>query len=421
MKRIHKYFYRGKKIMTFFNIYIIDNSHASKNGMSGGEKIVMELSRRWAKKVNIKMILYTSNLGAYIWNRYQVSNVKTIQLMELKDYSNIFFSYFYRAIIGTFGLRRLNIDQNDENIIYSASDFWPDSIPAFFMKMKNKSIVWIAGFYLFAPKPWQRDSPYRGKRFFIGLFYYMSQLPIYWIVERYADMVFVTSEPDVKKFITKKRSEEKVVVIRGGVDIGPSTEYLSSDNVIPLSDRKYDACFVGRFHYQKGVLELIDIWKLVCKRKPNAKLAMIGIGPLEGEVKTRIVTLKLDDNIDLLGFKDGTDKYEIFKQSKIIVHPATYDSGGMAAAEGMAWGLPGVSFDLEALKTYYPKGMLKTPIGNQIVFANNIIKLLNDGELYNKTKEDAIILIRQEWNWDKRAEDILNKIKSSYTRYDHIC
>ncbi len=257
--------------MTFFNIYIINNGHASKNDMSGGEKIVMELARCWAKKANIKIILCTSNLGAYIWNKYQVSNVKTIQLMELKDNSNISFSYFYRAIIGTFGLRRLNIDQNDENIIYSASDFWPDSIPAFFMKMKNKSIIWIAGFYLFAPKPWQRDSPYKGKRFFIGLFYYMSQLPIYWIVERYADLVFVTSEPDVKKFITNKRSKDKIVVIRGGVDIEPSTEYLHSDNIIPLSDRKYDACFVGRFHYQKGVLELIDIWKLICEKKPNAK------------------------------------------------------------------------------------------------------------------------------------------------------
>jgi glycosyltransferase involved in cell wall biosynthesis len=235
-------------------------------------------------------------------------------------------------------------------------------------------------------------------------------LPIYWIIKRYADIVFVTSKPDVNKFITNKRSAEKIVVIRGGVDVEPSTEYLSSNNLIPISDRKYDACFVGRFHYQKGVLELIDIWKSVCEKKSNAKLAMIGVGPLESEVKNKISELELNKNIELLGFKDGTDKYEIFKQSKIMVHPATYDSGGMAAAEGMAWGLPGVSFDLEGLKSYYPKGMVKTKIHNIDQFATNITELLDNREYYDKISKEARDLIVEVWDWNKRSEQIYNSI-----------
>jgi glycosyltransferase involved in cell wall biosynthesis len=50
----------------------------------------------------------------------------------------------------------------------------------------------------------------------------------------------------------------------------------------------------------------------------------------------------------------------------------------MAAWEAMACGLPGVSFDLPALRTYYPKGMLKTPCYDLKAFAENILKLLND-------------------------------------------
>jgi len=56
----------------------------------------------------------------------------------------------------------------------------------------------------------------------------------------------------------------------------------------------------------------------------------------------------------------------------------------MSAAEAMAWGLPGVSFDLEALKTYYPKGMIKTPCFNHDKFAANIINLLSNQSLYQK-------------------------------------
>ena len=137
---------------------------------------------------------------------------------------------------------------------------------------------------------------------------------------------------------------------------------------------------------------------------------MIGVGPLEVEVREKIQKLGLQGNIELIGFRDGEEKYKIFKQSKIVVHPATYDSGGMAACEAMAWGLPGVSFDLEALKSYYPQGMIKTPCYDLKVFAENILDLIEDGQLYEKISKEAIDWAK-EWDWDKRAEDILHVIK----------
>ena len=236
------------------------------------------------------------------------------------------------------------------------------------------------------------------------------QKPTYYLAKKYADYVFVTSQPDVEKFVTKKRDQSRIIVVQGGVDITESEKYLHSAEAIPIEKRRYDACFVGRFHYQKGVVGLIDIWNEVCKNKPEAKLAMIGIGSLESKVKEKIKKIKLENNIELLGFRDGQEKYEIFKQSKIIVHPATYDSGGMAAAEGMAWGLPGVSFDLEALKTYYPKGMIKIERGNNGQFAENIIKLLNNKSYYSTISQEARDLIVEVWDWKKRAKNIFIKI-----------
>jgi glycosyltransferase involved in cell wall biosynthesis len=386
------------------DIHVINNCHTRIGGMSGGDRIIIELVRRYEKG---KIFLYTSNFGAATWGQYKLNNVKPIKFINFKRQTG-FSSYPYRTLIGCLELSKIKIKL--AGIIYSASDFWPDSIPAFIMKLKNPKSKWIAGFYLFAPAPFQKDSPYKGKKWLAGLLYWLTQLPIYFIVKRYADMVFVTSEPDVNRFVTKRRGRDRVVVIRGGVDIKPSDRYLNSSDIIPVNKRKYDVCFVGRFHYQKGALELIDIWKYACEKKPGLKLAMIGCGPLENEIKKKINEYKLSDNIDLLGFKDGNEKYEIFKQSKVVVHPATYDSGGMAACEAMAWGLPGVSFDLEALKTYYPKGMLKTPCYNFKVFACNILKLLEDSEMHNRMSQDAISWART-WDWDKRAANVFNIIK----------
>lgn len=92
------------------------------------------------------------------------------------------------------------------------------------------------------------------------------------------------------------------------------------------------------------------------------------------------------------------------------MHPAIYDSGGMAACEAMACGLPGVSFDLPALKTYYPKGMIKTPCYDLKAFAENILKLLADEKLYKRTAKDALEWAK-EWDWDKKAEDLLSLLE----------
>ena len=171
------------------------------------------------------------------------------------------------------------------------------------------------------------------------------------------------------------------------------------------------AVFIGRFHPQKGVLKLIDIWEEVCERKHGAKLAMIGVGELARAVKKKIEKCGLEQNIILFGFKDGIEKIKIFKDSRVVVHPRYYDSGGMAACEAMACGLPGVSFDLPALKTYYPKGMIKTPCYDLNAFAENILNLLNDEKLYDKTSKDAVAWAK-EWDWDKQAERLLKIVET---------
>ena len=378
--------------------------------LSGGDRIFIELSKRFSHELHTT--LFVSSEGWEICKREGLKEVDyQIWASDRFNRYGYFINYLYRTFISIVNSLRVKIKKCD--IVYSSSDFWPDSIAAFIIKLRNPEVKWVAAFYLFAPNPYQADSPYKGRKWLIGLFYWLTQLPIYWIVKRYADMVFVTSEPDMKKFITKIRNSSRILVIRGGVDLNPSEIYLNSGSDIHIEKRKYDACFVGRFHYQKGVIELVEIWRLVCQKKPGAKLAMIGVGPLEEEVNKKIDNLGLRDNIELMGFKNGEEKYDIFKQSKMILHPAMYDSGGMAAAEAMAWGLPGVSFDLEALRTYYPKGMIKTKCFDLQEFADNIIELLTHNELYNKLSKEALGLVRKEWDWNVRAKNIYDALMRS--------
>jgi glycosyltransferase involved in cell wall biosynthesis len=311
---------------------------------------------------------------------------------------------YQRLRAGIQALKTSEQELKDVDVVYSASDFYPDFYPAYLMKRRNPKIIWIAGYYLFAPVPWAKVTPYTGTQRIRGLIYWLMQRPSYYLINKYADKVFVTSEPDVKYFVNAKRPRDQVIVVQGGVDVTASEEYLGQ---LAVGGR----CFVGRLHYQKGVLLLIDIWKRVCDKKADAKLAMIGNGPLEDEIRAKIKGLGLEKNVDLLGFMDGEQKFEIFKQSKVMVHPATYDSGGMAAAEGMAWRLPGVSFDLEALKTYYPQGMVKIPCYDQQQFADTILRLLDDRAFYEEHARLAYELVLNVWDWNKRAENVWKDLR----------
>ena len=389
------------------HFYYMGNSRVTAKSMDGGTRIFIETAKRWVNQGHL-MDLLTTRENYDVCLHYGLSKVNFNFIPSNKGVGNLYLIYLSRMLRACVWAFSVRVSRYENVVIYSGSDFWPDSIPAWVLKMRFRHAKWVAPFYLFASNPFSKESPYKGARRLRGLFYYLSQMPVYGLIRRYADMVWVTSEPDRWRFIDSRLSPEKVVAVRGGVDV------KTPASIPEPAKKRFDAVFIGRFHPQKGVLELVDIWRFVCEKRKSAMLAVIGVGDLERELRKKISDYGLENNVALFGFKDGVEKLKIFKDSKVVVHPATYDSGGMAACEAMACGLPGVSFDLPALKTYYPKGMIKTPCFDLKAFAGNILKLLTDEKLYERTAKDALEWAK-EWDWDKRAEDLLSVVQHSFT------
>jgi glycosyltransferase involved in cell wall biosynthesis len=377
-------------------------------GISGGDRIFIECVKRWSGK-DYTINVFTSKVGLELCKRYGLGlkNVTYIVLSPSKlEKSNLYLAYVIRLIKGSIIITRfLEKIKDTKIVVYSESDFWPDSIPAWVLKMRFRRAKWIAAFYLFTSSPFSKGSLSKGFGRLRRLFYYLSQVPVYGLIRKYADMVWVTNELDRWRFIDGRRlTADKVIAIKGGVDV-------RTPSLVPEPmEKKFDTIFIGRLVPEKGVLELIDIWKYVCEKKKDAKLAILGSGPLNSQVQNKIRQYGLTDNIKTFGFVDGVEKFKIIKESKVVVHPSIIDSGGMAACEAMICGLPGVSFDLQSLKVYYPKGMLKTPSYDLKIFANNVLKLLDDESLYRNLSKEAIDFAK-DWDWDKVAKEALNKVK----------
>jgi glycosyltransferase involved in cell wall biosynthesis len=116
----------------------------------------------------------------------------------------------------------------------------------------------------------------------------------------------------------------------------------------------------------------------------------------------------------LLGYKDRVEK-KIFKESRIVVHPAVYETGAIAPADAMACGLPSISFDLPAFRIYYPRGIIKIPKFDLKTFAKSVIDLLSDEKLYKTLRKEAIELTK-EMDWDRRAGDSIDDEKSLFLK-----
>lgn len=388
------------------------------DGISGGDRIFMEFARVWSKEFPVTIYLWEE--GYQMLKRQRIVSAKgkaqsaklEIEIVRMETWRRLGFvvNYIARIIEGIRIGLTLKIDELKDNIIYSASDFWMDSFPAFVLKLRYPKTKWVAAWYQTAPRPWvgfsegDRKNKYRFK----ALIYWLSQLPVKYIISTLADFVLVNNDLEKKEF-PKLSKLDRVIPVLGGVNLDNFKKWRKVSSKLP---KIYDGVFQGRFHHQKGIVELIDIWRMVVNKKKDAQLALIGDGPLMNEVKARVNKLGLKKNVKLFGYVfDGRKKSRIFLQSKVVLHPSFYDSGGMASAEAMVYGLAAVGFNLKSYDYYYPKGMVKIKIGDLKGFADMIIKLLDNFKERYRIGKEGQTMIEKNWSWKKRSEEILSKLK----------
>ena len=94
---------------------------------------------------------------------------------------------------------------------------------------------------------------------------------------------------------------------------------------------------VGRFMKQKNHDFLIDIFAEVVKEKPDAKLLLIGEGPLENEIKAKTKRLSLENNVLFLGVR--SDVADLYNVMDIFVLPSFYEGLPVVGVEAQANGL----------------------------------------------------------------------------------
>ena len=112
---------------------------------------------------------------------------------------------------------------------------------------------------------------------------------------------------------------------------------------IGIKDDDFVVGHIGRFVEQKNHRFLIDIFAEVKKEKKNAKLVLVGQGPLREEIEEKVKNLGLEKDVFFLGQRSDTNKlYSVFD---VFCLPSLYEGLPVVGVEAQANGVPCVFSD----------------------------------------------------------------------------
>jgi glycosyltransferase involved in cell wall biosynthesis len=250
------------------------------------------------------------------------------------------------------------------DVVVASSHFLVDVLPALYVRSKNPSSK-LVGYW--------HGLPVRNSSLWRLALRKINDAISVTLIRKYFDLVFVSNQLVKDSLISQAVDIKRIQLANYG-----------TDPVLADTDSKepsFDACYVGRLVKNKGVFDLVGIWKSVTAEIPNAKLAIIGDGSEKEQLAKLIEAEHLKEKIVLFGFVEEDKKLKIMLDSKLLLLPSYADDWGIAILEGLSCGLPAIVYDFPALRSVWGDDVIYVPAGDTESFGAAVLRLLHDPQL----------------------------------------
>lgn len=166
---------------------------------------------------------------------------------------------------------------------------------------------------------------------------YLPKLFMQRIFTKNATDLFACSE-EAGKYLFKDKPFQ---VLKNAIDSQNFIADVDTRNEIRKElgvEDKFVVGHVGRLHPQKNHDFLIDVFAELKKKKPNAELILVGTGPLEEKVKSKVAEKGFSGCVHFLG--NRKDMNRIYQAMDVFVFPSLFEGLGIVAIEAQAAGVP---------------------------------------------------------------------------------
>lgn len=378
---------------------------ASHKGKTGGLVRLIEILKKLKDLQEIETVLISSDESYADFFRnngieFEFRRVKS--KLKFKSLVGLCLKSLFIIAKSFFVLKTDFLENKDREVIfYSSSDLFWEVIPAFYFKTRNKNIKWVQAIYHIYPD-WKTRPGSKVTNFF-G--YYLQKFSFF-LIKKKADKIVLIN--NIVKNDLKKMGflENKMFVSSCGINIG----YFEN---MEKSESAYNGVFLARLSASKGITDLIEIWKNVCRELPQAKLAVIGGGSEKTKnfLLEKISDYHLEKNVDLLGFLEDKKAHPILKSGKVFLFPSHEEGWGIAVAEAMACGLPVVSWNLPVFREIFGDQTMQVKENDINLFSDKVIELLKNASLRQVIGGRGREFVKK-YSWEKVAERELEIMKN---------
>ncbi len=180
---------------------------------------------------------------------------------------------------------------------------------------------------------------------------------VYTAVERvllgYADRVIAVSPVEEAHARRIGVDPAKLVTVINGLAPAKAPDRQLVRAALGLGDDQVAIGFVGRLAAQKAPARLLDAFSRVAPSYPNARLVMVGEGPLESGLKSRSRRLGIDGAIVWAGAANGR---EVMAALDIFALTSAYEAMPYVLLEAAAAALPIVVTEVGGARTVVEPG-----------------------------------------------------------------
>ena len=372
-------------------------------GKTGGLVRLVEILKRFSDLNKIKIVLVSSDESYADYFRdngieFEFKLVKSN--LKFKSLIGLCLKSLFIIAKSFFVLKLDFLESKDEKVIvYASSDLFWEVIPAYFFKTRKRNVKWVQVIHHVYPD-WKKRP---GEKI-VNFFGYYSQRFSFCLIKKKADKIVVVNSLMRIKLIELRFSADRIFISSNGTDL----KYFEN---IERAGMSYEGVFLGRLSHSKGLRDLVEIWKNICKEIPEAKLAVIGgkNDETKNMLLKKIRKHNLEKNIDLLGFLEDEDAHPILKSGKVFLSPSHEEGWGISIAEAMACGLPVVSWNLPVYREIFGTRTVQIKENDLNLFSNKVLELLKNDAMRKGVGEDGKKFIRK-YSWDRAAEKELEII-----------
>lgn len=198
-----------------------------------------------------------------------------------------------------------------------------------------------------------------------------------------AKHIFWVSQSSFDGYAFHKLFARKSSVLYNVIDTDEIYTKLSQDS----NSYDYDLIYVGRLTYQKNPQRLLRLCARLKESKPDLKVAIVGTGELEEELKALCKELNLEDTVHFLGFQPNPIK--MVACSKAMILTSRWEGTPMCALEAMALGTPVVSTPSDGMKDLLTDGISGYLTESDEQMAVDLLKIFTQPEHRQLLAENA--------------------------------